>query len=119
MDITSKETMEENGWIFSVTKHKQEKYVSYCGDTSWFGHSSQWNEGSVSAKFKGNGNAKLIFGNCWSAHNVNVYLNQNQLANASGDENSKEVLFNFTGGDVLKITEDGAIIKLHSLSISC
>ena len=118
-DTSSKENMEQNGWIFDITKHKQDKYIVHCGDDSWFGHSAYWEEGSVSATFKGSGAADLVYGNCWMNHNVDVYLNQQKISFASGGQTRKEVTFSFVKGDILKLQEDGAIIKIYSLEIKC
>ena len=111
--------MKEGGWIFSVTRPEHSKYANRCGADTWFGHTSGWSKGSVSAIFKGNGNATLIFGNSWSDHEVDVYLNHRKLSTAHGNEKRKEVHFKFTRGDKLRLEEAGALIKFHSLHISC
>ena len=94
--------------------------ASTCEKDSWFGLNSGHREGSVSAVFKGTGNATLNFGNCWSSlsHKVRVYINGIVIATATGNEFTKEVNFAFSKGDTMKIEEDGAIIKLNSFTIT-
>ena len=118
-NLSSTEAMEEGGWIFSVELPEHSRYAGRCGTDTWFGHTGDWGKGSVSACFKGNGNATLIFGNCWYYYEVDVYLNHRQISTAYGNETRKEVHFHFTRGDNLRLEEAGALIKFHSLHISC
>ena len=113
--------MEKNGWKFNTSHHDMKWQKENCGDGSWFGLHAGFNEGSVSAVFKGSGNANLTFGNCWSSpmYKVTVLLNDQVLEAAKGNELKKSVAFSFNQGDRLIVREDGAIIKLNSLDITC
>ena len=111
--------MEKNGWIFHVSHGDQFMYASLCGDDTWFGFYAGGTIGSISTIFKRSGLAKLNFGNCWTNKKVTAYLNHRKLAYASGREVRKEISFNFTTGDTLRLEEDGGIIKINSLIISC
>ena len=113
--------MENNGWNFNTSHSDKVWRNEECGNEGWFGLHAGHNVGSVSVKFKASGNATLTFGNCWHVdrYTVKVYLNENLLATAGGNELKVVTSFPFDQGDILKIDEDGAIIKLNSLIISC
>ena len=111
--------MEENGWIFHVSHGDKVIHSSLCGDNTWFGFYAGGAIGSISTIFRRSGFAKLSFGNCWRNKEVIAYLNHRQISYASGGEMRKEISFNFTTGDTLRIKEDGGIIKINSLIISC
>ena len=110
--------MEENGWIFYVSHSDMLLHGDICGSNGWFGFYSGTSVGSILAIFKGSGTAKLIYGNCWGDNEVAVYLNHNKISSTYGNV-TKEISFNFIYGNTLRIVEAGAIIKLHSLTISC
>ena len=118
-NVKSRSTMEENGWIFHVSHSDMLLHGDICGNNGWFGFYSGTSVGSISAIFKGSGTAKLIYGNCWSDREVAVYLNRKKISSVRGNQTQLELSFNFISGDKLQIEEDGAIIKLHSLTISC
>ena len=111
--------MEQNGWIFHVSHSDMILHEGRCGNNGWFGFYSGRSVGSISAYFKGSGTAMLIYENCWIDNEVAVYLNCKKISSADGNKTRNELSFNFTSGDTLRIEEDGAIIKLHSLTISC
>ena len=122
MDLTnvvSRQVMEESGWNFDVSHWDKKEFRDICGSDTWYGYNSGRRMGSVSSNFKGSGFGILKFGNCWGHNNVEVSLNSKKIAFAFGNETNKEILFHFFPGDKLQVTEDGAIIKLHSLSIKC
>ena len=118
-NVESRPAMEKNGWEFQVSHWDKSEFVDICGNDTWYGFYGGNYQGSVSTNFKGSGFGILQFGNCWSNNEVAVYLNNYKIAYALGNVARKEVKFHFSPGDNLKITEDGAIIKLHSLSITC
>ena len=111
--------MEENGWIFHVSHSAMLLYGDICGNNGWFGFYSGSSVGSISAIFKGSGMAKLIYGNCWSDKAVAVYLNRKKISSVHGNQTKLEIGFHFIAGDILQIEENGAIIKVHSLTILC
>ena len=113
--------MEHNGWEFGSFVSKPSG-IPNCKDGTWYGHrSGGWKPASVSATFKGYGIATLRYGNCHGFKAVNVYINNEKIATAYGNELSKKVTFSFVKGSKLRIEDasDGAIIKLNSLDISC
>ena len=118
-NVKSRSAMEENGWIFHVSHSDMLLHGDMCGNNGWVGFYSGSSVGSVSAIFKESGTARLIYGNCWSDNEVSVYLNHKKISSAYGNEIEEEIAFNFISGDILRIVEDGAIIKLHSLTILC
>ena len=113
--------MEKNGWIFNTSHSDMVWGRNHCGEGSWFGLHSGSAEGSVSTTFKGSGTATLSFGNCWtsSAYKVSVVINGEIRSEAMGNVMEKEISFSFNKGDNLIIKEDGAIIKISSLDITC
>ena len=120
--MVSRSAMEENGWEFHVSHWDKSEFVDMCGNDTWFGFYVGYGRGSVgtvSTSFKGRGFGILKFGNCWTHNEVEVYLNNYKVSSALGNVRMKEVQFHFSPGDKLQVTEDGAIIKLHSLSITC
>ena len=118
-NVASRPAMEENGWEFRVSHWDESEYVDICGNDTWFGFFLAHGKGSVSTNFKGSGFGILKFGNCWAHNEVEVYLNNYQISYAFGNVTRKEIQFHFSPGDKLQVTEVGAIIKLHSLSITC
>ena len=118
-NVKSRSDMEENGWIFHVSHSDMSLHGDRCDNNGWFGFYSGSSVGSILAIFKGSGTARLVYGNCWSDKEVSVYLNLNKISSVHGNQTKLEIVFNFISGDKLQIQEHGAIIKLHSLTISC
>ena len=116
-DVTTKDTMEQNGWRFSVSSEPNIVYDMSCGSATWYGYLGEERKGEVSATFQGRGFAQLVYGNCWTDHGVDVYLDNFLISRSR--ENRTEVGFQFFPGSILTIKEVNAIIKLHSLSIEC
>ena len=99
---------------FFALPHRQ------CGNGKvWYGFGSGGQEGSMTTRLSGCGHAILDFGNCWDrrTYKVEVYLNEKRISRANGSTPSKIVGFDFTDGDILKLKEDGAIIKFNKLTI--
>ena len=118
-NVAPRTIMEENGWNFHVSHWNKYQFIDTCGDDTWHGFYIGYRKGSISANFKGHGFGTLVFGNCWAYDEVSVYLNDYKISHAFGNVKRKEIKFHFFPGDKLQITEDGAIILLHSLSITC
>ena len=120
-EVSNREVMEKNGWIFNTTHSDMVWGKSHCGEGSWFGFHSNAAYGSVSTTFKGSGTATLSFGNCWAAslYKVSVVINGEVKSEAEGNVMEKEISFSFNKGDNLIIKENGAIIKINSLDITC
>ena len=118
-NVVSRQVMEESGWKFDVSPWDNHESVGICDNDTWYGFYNGRRMGSVSAHFKGYGFGILKFGNCWADNEVSVYLNSVKIDFALGNVINQEILFHFSPGDKLQVTEDTAIIKVHSLSIKC
>ena len=87
---------------------------------NWYGYEDASAIGSIKTTLSGTGRAKLNFGNCYKSGNVKVFLDNTEIAAASGDEKSKTVEFAYSDGNELKLTEDFAIIVFNSFEVlSC
>ena len=111
--------MEENGWIFHVSHSDMTLYGDICGNDGWFGFYVGSNTGTIYTTFKGSGTARLIYGNCWNKNEVYVTINGEKISSVYGKDTKKEIVVNFISGDLIRVVEKSAIIKLHSLTISC
>lgn len=110
--------MPANGWITDSSILNNDYEPCEYGNT-WYGYNSGGPVGSIWTTFEGNGNGTLSFGNCYSRGNVKVFLNENNIAEATSSQR-KEVVFDYSVGDVLKISEyNWAIWKLYSFSVQC
>ena len=118
-NVASRPDMEKNGWEFHVSHWDKIEFVDICGNDTWYGFYGGHYRGSVSTNFKGSGFGILKFGNCWAHNEVEVYLNNYRISYAFGNVTKKEIQFQFSPGDKLQVTELGAIIKLHSLALTC
>ena len=113
--------MEANGWSFDSIKYYGRGTVTKRGgyrcktDTFW-GWASVGTVGTASVVLKGDGTGTLGFGNCFTGGNVKVYLND-QLLKTAGTQQFPSITFSFSEGDVLRITEDFAIMQLNSLEL--
>ena len=119
-DFTSKEAMENQGWVFNW----DDQYVfapgvefcvgvpstSYCG----FRHPGQ---GTISFTLRNgeNGLATLRYGQSFDQGSISVSKNHDVIdsTNTRGDS---EITFNYAAGDILRITEAvDSVINIHSL----
>ena len=81
---------------------------------NWYGYEDASAIGSIKTTLSGTGRAKLNFGNCYTSGIVKVFLDNTEIATASGDEKTKTVEFAYSDGNELKLTEDFAIIVFNS-----
>ena len=81
---------------------------------NWYGYMDYGEIGSIKITLSGHGRAKLNFGNCYTSGIVKVFLDNTEIATASGDEKTKTVEFAYSDGNELKLTEDFAIIVFNS-----
>ena len=115
--------MEVNGWQFidinfDMPEDMSADALSACGDTGWYGFTHP-GTGKVSATFAGTGTATLDYGNCYTGGSTTAFLNDKLIDLAGNDTPPKQIIFDFSPGDVLVIAEAGGIIKLNSLTIQC
>ena len=118
-NLSSRAVMEKHGWAFHVSNDVDAALDDLCGAEAWYGQYVGYYRGSVSTVFQGRGFAVLVFENCWTNNYVEVHHNSRILASAFGNGTKVEIAFQFFPGDKLEITENLAIIKLHSLSVMC
>ena len=124
-DVSSKSHMEKNGWSFDTNFNGPDANVAACAKTNtWYGFKFlEVGEkvGTVKAKFTGSGTATLDYGNCFTAGKVNVYLNAELKDVAVSNTPSKKITFDFSPNDVLLLseTDEDAIIKLNTLTLTC
>ena len=120
--------MVSHGWVFDMEYDGSVESGRYrnVGDkgcdstTNWYGWSGGSSDGTLSAVLYGNGEVNMDFGNCWNRGNVKVYLDSVLLATSPKEIKSVVKSFSFTHGSLLEIKEeDGAVITLNSISISC
>ena len=119
--------MKDGGWIVNVNKYiyNMGRYAKkgYCGNETFWGYKHGAAIGYVKATFKGSGTGTLDFGNCYTKGKTRVYLNNRRIAEAGHcigtciGQKSEVVSFNYKKGDVLKITEERAIIKINSFNL--
>ena len=112
------------GWKLAMTdpaaNHKG--VATKCGKgAAWFGWSSANRVGVASYRLVGKGTATLVYGNCWNAGKVNVYLNGKRIASAAPNHPDNKIVIPFTNGGLLELKDEGgnAVIKISSLVIKC
>ena len=117
-DFSSAMVMERNGWKLNIKYSMTSAYSRQCGMDTWFGYNYGRSVGSVQTTFQGTGKAVLNFGNCYQSGRVIVYLNGKEISRAHGNTLRKEVEFQYSKGDLLRIEEvHVAIIKINSLGL--
>ena len=118
--ISQSHSLPANGWqTDSIALNTG--FESTCDDgNTWYGFTSGEPVGSIWTTFQGTGNGTLSFGNCFgnAFGNVKVFLNEKVIAEATSKQR-KEISFDYSVGDVLKIGEYHAIWKLYSFSAQC
>ena len=90
-----------------------------CSAGNWYGWTNFKPEGSISTTLKGNGRARLFFGNCWDGRKpwdkgyVKAYLDGSQMKYASHGKHVSH-MFNYKNGSKLEIREiNGGIIQFN------
>ena len=96
-----------------------------CGHAKWYG----WNDdrtndntaGVLKTLFKGSGDFRLDFGNCWINGVVKVYLNGRLISVAQAGVKSKVITHTFKPNSMLEIKDEGinSIVSLNSFVIFC
>ena len=120
IDFTSKEAMENEGWVFDWN----DQYVfapggNYCVDVpsrSYCGFRSP-GQGTISYTFQSgeNGVATLLYGQSWDKNSVSVSKNDVVIISRDTRGDSK-ITFDYSTGDILRITEIGeSVINIHGL----
>ena len=124
-DISSVESMEENGWTFkNIGQTFLRRHLSLqetqCESETWYGWKTSDDPGIVSVTFVESGQVTLTYGNCWGQDTVDVLLNSTMISSAHANDLKKKVSFEFTEGTTLDIkTVGNGIVKLDSLDITC
>ena len=115
--ITSKETMENNGWVVDVTYHNTISQFASCDSSTFYGSKLGLDVAQVTTKFRSNGGAKMVVGNCWNSGFVSISINNVQIRMLRA--RSREVVkFHYRMGDVLEIKtislQTSAIMAIYS-----
>ena len=117
-NLKGSESQTVSGWIFdSLTNGPWNSNA--CSGASWHGWnggSSGIEEGSISTTLNGSGKAILDFGNCHSVGTVVAYKNGVEIATIGASATDK-IEFEFSDGDVIKMTEFSGIIQFNDLEI--
>ena len=101
-DLSNQIVMETKGWVFDVDYSMNIQYHAQCGGDTWYGWSYP-GVGSVKIELIGSGQVTLNYGNCHKG-DVNVLLNDKVISSAKANVKNVLVSFNFSNGDVLKLT---------------
>ena len=118
---TDRSSMESNGWVFGEINDAFGVGDNHdCKNTNgqvytWSGGS---NVGSLSATLTGSGTGSITFTNCYVGSNVHLYLNGVLLASAGKDQTLTET-FSFSNDDVLRLTEEYAVIQIKHAEFGC
>ena len=112
--------MPANGWFTNSKTLNDDYFKSQCGlGNTWYGYNGGTTVGTIWTTFQESGTGNLSFGNCFTGGSVKVFLNENAIAEATPSQR-KEVSFQYSVGDVLKIGEyNTAVWKLYSFSVQC
>ena len=118
-DLRSDSDLTSNGWDIDSEKQNTGGDDMCRSTNTWYGFTSGSGIASIATTFKGKGEATLSFGNCHSIGYVRATLNGNSIGQANAGER-KDVSFEYSIGDVLKIEEvNTAIIKIWSIAFKC
>ena len=122
IDFTSKEAMENEGWVFDW----DDQYVflapggNYCVDVpskSYCGFRYP-GSGTISFTFRNgeNGVATLLYGRNWDGGENPISVSKNDVVIDSRDTRGDfEITFDYSSGDILRITEIDSVINIHGL----
>ena len=94
---------------FTDSQNREYPGASKC--TNWYGWTNLEPQGSISTVLKGNGLAKLNFGNCWDGmkpwtkSQVKVYLDGKEIQSAKHGQSNVLVEFEYEEGSKLEIRE--------------
>ena len=99
---------------------KNRSYQGARNCANWYGWTNLQKEGSISTVLKGNGLAKLRFGNCWDGSKnltqskVKVYLDGKEIKSANHGQTNKLAEFTYQEGSALEIREiNSGIIQFN------
>jgi hypothetical protein len=111
--------MELIGWKFDINFHNNWRKLECVGDT-WYGFLYPGG-GSINITLNGSGHVSLNFGNCGIIPNgvVKLFLNDDLKKLVTSRSPNNNVNIPFSDGNVLKIEECHAIIKLNFMEIKC
>ena len=108
------------GWKIDVGSAQNFYYQEECmTDNNWYGYNGGESIGSIKAKLKGCGTAKLNFGNCFTQGITQVTLNEKIIGAASPETMTKIIEFDFDDGVILELQElYTGIIVFNDLTIT-
>ena len=114
--------MEDEGWVFDW----DDQYMflplggNYCKDVpskSYCGFRYP-GSGTISFTFRNgeNGVATLLYGRNWDGGENPISVSKNDVVIDSRDtRGDSEIKFDYSAGDILRITENYSVINIHSL----
>mmetsp|Transcript_39847 Transcript_39847/g.70055 ORF Transcript_39847/g.70055 Transcript_39847/m.70055 type:complete len:741 (+) Transcript_39847:63-2285(+) len=126
-DFSSIEAMKSAGYVFDWSnrfefKPEKQRYdlTGRVPLTSYWGMNFP-GDGSITIMMKGRGTVTINYGNCWqySLGFVEVLKNGELMSRAGQLTHTKNITFDFTHKDVIRIQEREAIIVLNSVDIVC
>ena len=121
-NVRNRTEMSLAGWnlkYLDVHPIATSKATRWCGADTFWGYNYGRKVGKITYIFKGDGEARLNFGNCFTKGTAKVYLNKNEIGSANMKE-KKQINFAYTTGDTLRIKEVGSgVFIIHALKISC
>ena len=108
----------------NFTDSQKRKYPGASNCANWYGWTNFQPEGSISTILKGNGLAKLNFGNCWDGRepwtksSVKVFLDGKEIKSARHRQVNVLVEFEYQEGSKLEIREiDVGIIQFNKFEV--
>ena len=120
--FTTDAIMKENGWSFDLIHSRYDgankRLLRNCAASH--GYSPDHDVGRLTATFKGQGTATLIYANCEIQGEVKVFLNDREIDSTTTKGLKKTKVFSVKRGDTLKIEDHNhAIFQIYSLTIIC
>ena len=116
--------MKENGWQFDFSFNSD--YLDFvgkkCGEQAkWYGWSSGYQVGTISATLQGTGQVTIDYGNCWDKGTVKLYMDDGVISTAAVGSRSVKKTISFSPGSVLKLKDedDNSVISLNSVTFQC
>jgi len=119
-DFSSKEKMEQAGWIWDWTDNYDFKPGPGAVDTDSYWGYKYPGDGTIKLILLGSGSLTLDYGNSWGEGLVRIYLNGALMGTAHPNTPSKKAVLEFRNNDVLTIQEaPTAVIVINRVTFEC
>ena len=120
--FSSQEAMESAGWTVNLSNFNSTDEVDVdaaCRQKArWYGYYSDGTHGEISVHLRGRGVVNLEFANCWTGI-IRVEINGELKESAGANLPSTKVSLDFRDGDLLRISEEDAIIVVNDIGFVC